>query len=164
MKERVREALFNILADRPRESLAVDLFAGTGALGLEAVSRGAHSAVLIEQHRQHVAQLQENVARLKLGDRVQVIPGDAFRLQLVAELPSDRRWLVFCSPPYAHYHDRSQDLAALLREVVRRAPEGSTLVVEAERGFDASVLPDQLGWDLRTYPPAVLAFGQTPPA
>src|SRR5437764_1401960 len=85
--DRAREALFNILshgrfaaaglpfADRP----VLDAFAGTGALGLEAVSRGAGAAAFIESDRAALAALRRNIAALDAGDRAEIIPGDATR-------------------------------------------------------------------------------------
>src|SRR5207253_1584702 len=85
--DRAREALFNILshgrfaaaglpfADRP----VLDAFAGTGALGLEALSRGASAAAFMESEREGLAALRRNVAALDAGDRAEIIAGDATR-------------------------------------------------------------------------------------
>jgi len=102
--ERVRQALFDMLWHAPwagREAVegarVLDAFAGTGALGLEALSRGAAHAVFIESDRAALAALRANVATLGELDRARVIQGDATRPP-PADAPSA---LIFLDPPYA---------------------------------------------------------------
>jgi 16S rRNA (guanine966-N2)-methyltransferase len=102
--DRVRESLFNLLAHGgygdpppPRDAHVLDVFAGTGALGLEALSRGAASAVFVEKGAKALALLRENVARLGAGDRASIIARDALRPGDHAGTPCD---LVFLDPPY----------------------------------------------------------------
>ena len=102
--DRAREALFNILshgrlaADGApfAEAAVLDAFAGTGALGLEALSRGAAAAVFIEQAREALAILRRNIAALGEDTRARVVPGDATR---PPRAPSACA-LVFLDPPY----------------------------------------------------------------
>src|SRR5690606_10877069 len=99
--DRVRESLFNLLAHGPygdpvAGARVLDLFAGTGALGLEALSRGAASATLIDQGRAALDLLRRNVARIG-GEQAQVIARDATRLGPNLGTPFD---LVFLDPPY----------------------------------------------------------------
>lgn len=72
--DKVREAVFSILGPAVLEARVLDLFAGTGALGLEALSRGASSAVFVEEHPASLAVLRRNIERLGLGDRTEVLP------------------------------------------------------------------------------------------
>ncbi len=96
--DRVRETLFNWLQPMLPGARVLDLFAGTGALGLEAVSRGAREAVLVERDPALAASLREVVARLPDGDRVQVANDDA----LAWLRRSDARFdLAFVDPPFA---------------------------------------------------------------
>jgi 16S rRNA (guanine966-N2)-methyltransferase len=99
--DRVRESLFNLLAHRPDAPIAgarvLDLFAGTGALGLEALSRGAAAVVLVEQAPQAAALVEANVARLGLGAEARLLRRDATRLGPNPFPPFD---LVFLDPPY----------------------------------------------------------------
>ncbi|MFO0915614.1 MAG: RsmD family RNA methyltransferase [Pirellulales bacterium] len=162
MKDRVREALFNLLGPLPPDMVALDLFAGTGILGIEAISRGARRAVLVERDRGHVVQIRENVDRLKLSDRVDLMSGDTFQLTWRDRMPADAPWLVFCCPPYAFYHDMAAEMTRLLAVVAELAPPSSELVVEAELTSELSCLPPSFSWDLRRYPPAVLALGSRP--
>ncbi|MFQ5346799.1 MAG: 16S rRNA (guanine(966)-N(2))-methyltransferase RsmD [Rhodothalassiaceae bacterium] len=98
--DRLRESLFNILAHGPWPSLAGalvgDLFAGTGALGLEALSRGAAEAIFVEKAAASRRVLQANIAALGAGDRVRILACDARRLPALP-VPRD---LVFLDPPY----------------------------------------------------------------
>lgn len=160
MKERVRQALFNILSDLPAGKIAVDLFAGTGALGIEAVSRGAERAVLVEKERPNVVALQENVARIKLTGTVRVVPGDAFRGHWRAELDAQQPWLIFCCPPYALYVDQAAEMQQLIRSLVDKSPPGSVLVIEGDERLVLADLPAEVTWDVRHYAPAVLAIAE----
>ena len=102
--DRAREALFNILSHGRlaaegipfADATVLDAFAGTGALGLEALSRGAAEAVFIEQDREALAILRQNVAALGEGVRARIVPGDATR---PPRAPSSCA-LVFLDPPY----------------------------------------------------------------
>ena len=158
MKDRVREAVFNLVGPSIRGKLAIDLFAGTGALGLEALSRGAARAVFIERHFPTAALVRRNAEQLGVGGQCEVVPGDAF---IWARRPAqwgDSAWVVFCSPPYDLYQDRQADLLALLNRLAADAPPQSALVVEADERFDMTLLPRAAEWDVRHYPPAVVGI------
>src|SRR5208282_4422218 len=73
MKDRVRESLFNLLSTAVKGKVAIDLFAGTGALALEALSRGASRAVLIERHRPTAETIRRNATTLGVHDFIEVI-------------------------------------------------------------------------------------------
>ena len=97
--DRVREALFSMLASRigTLEGLRVaDLYAGSGALGLEALSRGAAHATFVENDRSAQDAIKANAAKLDIHDRIQVLGGSA--LALPRSVPFD---LIFADPPYA---------------------------------------------------------------
>jgi len=88
MKDRVREAVFNLLGESVRGTLAIDLFAGTGALGLEAISRGADRAIFIERHWPTAKLIEENAAAIGIRDRVEVVFGDAFTWSAAFQPPA----------------------------------------------------------------------------
>jgi 16S rRNA (guanine966-N2)-methyltransferase len=181
MKHRVREAIFNLLSTESLGRHAIDLFAGTGALGLEALSRGATSATFIEKHIPTARIIQENIAALGVEDRTTLLVTSAF-LWGKRDLPiadfgfgiaesklsnqsairnpqSAIPWLVFCSPPYAFYVERQVDMLELIAGVRQHAPAGSVLVVEADERFDFTLLSGNgATWDIRTYPPAVVGL------
>ena len=97
--DRVRESLFNILSGLGviEGARVLDLFAGTGALGLEALSRGAAEAVFVENGRVAQRILRENIALCRVGDRARVLARDARKTGANPEAPFT---LVFLDPPY----------------------------------------------------------------
>ena len=98
--DRVREALFSILYDRATDARVLDLFAGTGALGIEALSRGAARAVFVEQDLPTASLVRKNVQAVGFGDRAKLLALPAARA--IAELArgGDTFDLVFLDPPY----------------------------------------------------------------
>jgi 16S rRNA (guanine966-N2)-methyltransferase len=156
MKDRVREALFNLLGPAVKGTFAIDLFGGTGALALEALSRGASGAVIIERHFPTARIVRENIATLGVEDLVSVVTADSFHwVRREPELP-DQPWVVFCSPPYQFFSQRQEEMLAMIDQLVARAPNGSLFAVEATHEFDFGQLPHAALWDVRTYSPAVL--------
>ena len=98
--DRTREAIFNIIAPQVRGARVLDLFAGTGAMGLEALSRGARSAVFIDVSRQSLSVLRENLAVLSLESTIRVIRWDLTQnLSCLHSMPRAFD-LVFLDPPY----------------------------------------------------------------
>jgi 16S rRNA (guanine966-N2)-methyltransferase len=106
--DRLRETLFNILAPIIEDTIFVDAYAGTGAVGIEALSRGARHAMFIEKDKAAVEVIRQNLASLKLGPRSQVIRGAA-ALHL-GNLDAD---IVFLDPPYAKDREYLASLEAL---------------------------------------------------
>src|SRR6266850_8037408 len=159
MKDRVRESVFNLLGIQIVGSHAIDLFAGTGALGIEAISRGAARATLIERHLPTVKLIEQNIAALGVGDRAAVVFGDAFGWTAAYQPPPDAMPLtVFCSPPYDFYVERRQPMLDLIARWIEAAPPATQIVVEADERFDFGSLDQPSKWDVRTYPPAVVGI------
>jgi 16S rRNA (guanine966-N2)-methyltransferase len=158
MKDRVRESVFNLLGSQIQGSHAIDLFAGTGALGIEALSRGAAKATLIERHLPTANIIKQNAVALGISDRTQVVFGDAFRWTGDFSPAGDQPLTVFCSPPYDFYVERQQEMLDLIGRWVERCPPGSQIVVEADDRFDFQSLPQPDPWNVRTYPPAVVGI------
>ena len=96
--DRVKESMFNILQFDVEDSRVLDLFAGTGQLGIEALSRGAASAVFVEQRRDAVALIRENLKLTGLSERARVVNGEALAYLASAGEKFD---LIFLDPPYA---------------------------------------------------------------
>ena len=158
MKDRVREAVFNLIGPSVVGSLAIDLFAGTGALGLEAISRGAERAIFVEQHFPTAAIIRQNAASLGVADRCLVHAADTFIwAQRAGDLGLKPR-IVFCSPPYALYVDRNEAMRELIAWSCESSPAGSVVVVEADARFGLDELPSPEHWSSRNYPPAVIAL------
>lgn len=157
MKDRVRETLFDLLGPTVRGTLVLDLFAGSGALGFEALSRGAARVVFVERHFPTADALGRSARGLGVTDRVEVRPGDAFAwARRLAELPTGSPWLAFIAPPWPLLQERAADVVALVAALDEAAPPGTTLVVESDVAFDPAALPDPGGWEHRAIPPAVL--------
>jgi 16S rRNA (guanine966-N2)-methyltransferase len=157
--DRAREALFNILSHGEfaaegipfAEATVLDAFAGTGALGLEALSRGAAEAVFIEQDREALAILRKNIAALGEGVRTRIIPGDATRPPRAASACA----VVFLDPPY---RSGLAELAlAALAAAGWFAPEALAVVELAVRE-ELSPPPGFTLLDQRVYGAAQLVF------
>ena len=93
--DRLRESLFNILTSETEDCVFLDAYAGTGAVGIEALSRGARRGIFIERSRAAVRIIRENLTTLGIAQRAEVLPGRA--LQYLAQRPAD---IVFLDPPY----------------------------------------------------------------
>ncbi len=158
MKDRVREAVFNLIGPRIVGTHAIDLFAGTGALGLEAISRGAIRATLIERHSPTLELIEQNAAALGISERVQAVFGDAFNWARSFAPAGDAPLVVFCSPPYEFYDSRREAMIELIERFHALAPPHSALVVEADERFDFELLPQPADWDVRKYPPAIVGI------
>lgn len=150
--DRVREAIFNLLAHGdygqpppPEGRRVLDLFAGTGALGLEALSRGARFAVFVEDHPASRALIRENVERLRLTGQTKLWRRDATRLGPCRGEPYD---LVFADPPYGR--DLGPAALASAREGGWIAP-GALVVLETGSEEEAHALPGLDLADDRTY-------------
>jgi 16S rRNA (guanine966-N2)-methyltransferase len=132
--DRVREAVFSILGDRVPGARVLDLFAGSGALGIEALSRGATSATFVEQHRRAVESIRQNLQRTGLSDRAVVIQAEvaAWLRNFRHESSFD---LLFADPPYQRDSDEPLHRVTLLQSPLlpRILAPGGLLVVESAR-------------------------------
>lgn len=154
--EKVREAIFNILG--PVEGARVlDLFAGSGALGIEALSRGAARATFVDAGKPALAAIRANLRELGLEDRADVLAIDAVA---AAGRPPAAPWqVVFVDPPYA------SDLAR--RAVTALAPAslapGARVVIEHDRrGIPPEALGSLLRTDQRRYGDTMVSFFEVP--
>jgi 16S rRNA (guanine966-N2)-methyltransferase len=143
--DRVREAAFNLIG--PVDDLAViDLFAGSGAMGLEALSRGASKAVFVESDRDAQRAIERNVDKLRLIGAT-LLRMDA-RRALAAEAAAGRRYdLVLVDPPYAMFETLQPTLATYLPALL--AEDGLVVIETAKR--DHPELPPLTERTSRTY-------------
>lgn len=138
--DRVREALFSMLGELDGV-VALDLFAGTGALGIEALSRGASRVVFVERDRAAIGALQSNLDQLGLGKaQADVRVGDALIALRTARKRGETYDLVFVDPPYGQTRELAGKLSALLPGVL--APQ-ARVVMESDRRAQAE-LPMQV--------------------
>jgi 16S rRNA (guanine966-N2)-methyltransferase len=98
--DRLRESIFNILSDRVQFAVVLDIFAGTGALGIEALSRGAVSATFIEKDRAALSILRKNIQSCRLEDKANIIQWDVLKNLNCIRWATPRFNLVFIDPPY----------------------------------------------------------------
>jgi 16S rRNA (guanine966-N2)-methyltransferase len=116
--DRVREALFSMLAS-VEGARVLDLYAGSGALGIEALSRGAKEATLVDSDVAAVAAARQNADRLGI-EHARVVRADAGRFLRNAARREEQWNLVFCDPPYRLAHRLGRDLEGLLSPVLAR--------------------------------------------
>ncbi len=138
--DRVRETLFNWLSPRMEGARCLDLFAGSGALGLEALSRGAGEVIMLDQHPKVIKQLQANLTLLTC-DRAVVQQADV--LSFLQQAPDKSFNVVFLDPPY-----RKNLLAPCCELLSKQAwlAKGARVYLEIESDHPLPVLPDN--WEL----------------
>lgn len=144
--DRVREALFNILAARVECSLFLDAFAGTGAVGIEALSRGAARVVFAERDRRALRLIAENLSLGSWHARSEVVAGDVGQTIDALTMRSSRFEIIFVDPPYET--DLPQSLLAGFASLL--APDG-VMVIEHRSGRDIDLPPDADLTPLRIY-------------
>ncbi len=158
MKDRVREAVFNLIGPGIKGKHAIDLFAGTGALGLEAISRGAIGGTFVERHFPTAELIRQNAAALDVAELCSILPANVLlwprRWPSLPEAP----WIVFCSPPWDLYGEEPDAVYNLIEMLLDRAPATSQMVVDTDERVDFSLLPRPEGWDVRAYPPAQIGI------
>ena len=153
--DRVRESLFARLGELDSGCNVLDLFAGTGALGIESLSRGAGRVVFVERSRVAVAVLRRNLHDLELEARARVLATEARAAVRVLTGARERFQLVFADPPY---DDRGWEapLAALV--AAGCLSPGATVVVERSRRHPLAEIPGLRGTDSRRYGDTVIEW------
>ncbi|SRR5216683_2917113 len=137
----LRETLFNILGPRVEGSRFLDLFAGTGAVGIEALSRGALSAVFVEDHSAAVRLIRENLTSLDIKSEARVIASDV--LAAITKLDKEHALVfdfIFLDPPYANKNEYDGTLRALEKSSL--VGELAIVIAEHRKLFE---LPASLG-------------------
>jgi 16S rRNA (guanine966-N2)-methyltransferase len=147
----VRESIFNIIRELVVDRLVIDLFAGTGALGLEALSRGAERAIFVEKDRENVSLIIRNIATLRYEDRTQVKLIDAYRWVSAFQPPALGPVAVFLDPPYRDCQVKPGRVNQMIAQLVDRLSAGSVIAFEAGQSLDRTILPDFESWDIRRY-------------
>ncbi len=141
--DRIKESIFGILGDAVVDAVVLDLFAGTGNLGIEALSRGARRAVFVEREKEALRLIQKNLAQCGMEDRSQVMPTDVLRAIHILEGRQEPFDIVFADPPYGKGWIEKIVHALSTHKLCH---EGSTLLVQRDR---RESLPESLtGWTL----------------
>jgi 16S rRNA (guanine966-N2)-methyltransferase len=149
LPDRAKESLFGLLRGHCEGAGVFDGFAGTGAFGLEALSRGAERCVFVERDRDAAEMLRKNIELLNVGDRAELVVGDALGPGALSRCPRPAR-LVFLDPPYALVRDpvgwkrlraQAERLIALLSDdgfLILRTPWPFSLHVKKDRPGEAA--------------------------
>jgi 16S rRNA (guanine966-N2)-methyltransferase len=146
----VREALFSILGNAVPGRPFLDVFAGTGVVGLEALSRGAASVVFVERDFRLSAELEQHLNAFGVGEQARIARADVYRwAERWQALPEPVT--IFLSPPFIDFERRPDDLFGLVGQLQQRSADGSVLVLQAESSADLAGLPDRDAWDERRY-------------
>lgn len=141
--DRIKETLFNMINNSLPQTAFLDLFAGSGGIGLEAVSRGASSAVFVEQNRKAAACIQDNINFTKFNQECTLLCMDV--LAALKKMENMYQFdIVFMDPPYDKLLEKQ--VLEYLRES-SLISEDTMIIVEASLDTDFSYL-DQLGYDL----------------
>jgi 16S rRNA (guanine(966)-N(2))-methyltransferase RsmD len=157
--DRVKESLFNILGSEVIGMRVLDLFAGTGAVGIEALSRGADHVVFVDRSRPALHTLRANLEHTRLAQRASVVQGDAFKfLQGPIQEPFD---LIYVAPPQykGWWAQALRDLDQRL-EWLRQAPDGDGIVIAQihPREYEELTLQTLVEYDQRKYGSTLLCF------
>lgn len=137
--DRVKESLFNIIAHYVADADVLDLYAGTGNLGIEALSRGANSAVFVDKSQECYTTIKENLIHTKLADKAKVFQIEAGNA--VSKLSSEGRKfdIVFLDPPYS-----KNLIYETLNIIIKNDIIKSDSIIVAERDKDDDI-PEELG-------------------
>jgi 16S rRNA (guanine(966)-N(2))-methyltransferase RsmD len=138
--DRLRETLFNILGPAVEDSLFVDLYAGTGAVGIEALSRGARAAIFIEQHAPATALIRRNLESLGISSKAEILGVDVLRGLERLEARQAHSQFVFLDPPYAATQEYERVLEFLADSLI--VTPGGRVIAEHLR---KRTLPGRIG-------------------
>jgi len=140
--DKVKGAIFNVLGDKVIDSRVLDLFAGTGNLAIEALSRGSREAVLVEKNYNAFQIIQKNLQLLGVNQKSRLLLMDAF--QYIHRYPNEVFNLIFLDPPYRQ--ELIQKVLQTLKEYSYLTPDG---VIVAETAKDEELTGDIYPFEIR---------------
>lgn len=155
----VREAFFSILGNAIPGRLFVDIFAGTGVMGIEALSRGASMSYFIERDFTLAEGIIGHLKKFELMKQAKVFRTDAYRWVSSLRAPADPV-NVFFSPPFPDLHNRPEVLLSAIAELQEKLADESVIVLQSERGSPLDDESSLLSWERRTYGRNVLFIWQ----
>jgi len=154
--DRVKEAMFNILAGKPFSANVLDLFAGSGALGIEAISRGAQKAVFIDRDTKTLSVLRKNIAHCGISEKADIVQWNIERNLYCLKSYAYSFDLVFMDPPY-----RRNLVSATIKHLmhINCLASGAEMVIEHEPEYQIDTgLPALTLMDTRRYGSTQLTF------
>ncbi len=142
--DRVKESLFNILGSKVYNAICLDLFAGSGNLGLEALSRNAKKCIFVDHDLQAIRTIKENIVALQVNDQTKVLYMDYQKALRLLKEPFD---LIFLDPPYRY---------SVLDDILKTLEEKNLLsddaIIVYESAMHTNIDPDYyLGYELKKY-------------
>lgn len=155
----VREAMFSILGNAIPERPFVDIFAGTGVVGLEALSRGASQALFVERDLRLAQDIEINLRTFGLQKRSRFYRTDSYRW-IAAWRPPAEPANVFISPPFDDLKERPEEMVKALATLQENVAIESVLILQGERGTPLDDDSALIGWERRRYGRNVLFIWQ----
>jgi 16S rRNA (guanine966-N2)-methyltransferase len=146
----VREAFFSILGNAIPDRPFIDIFAGTGVVGMEALSRGAKSALLVERDPQFAKAIETHLRAFDLTRQTKLYRTDAYRWVAAWNAPAEPV-NVFLSPPFVDLSQKTDDLLNAVRTLQSKVAEDSLIVVQTERDSPLDKAEELRSWELRQY-------------
>jgi 16S rRNA (guanine966-N2)-methyltransferase len=147
--DRVKQSLFDMLMPRLEDARVLDIFAGTGSMGLESLSRGARHARFFESGRSPLRLLRQNIDSLGFADRSTIMPVDVFKWSPKPEA-ADSADLVFLDPPYRFLTERAGDLQKLAAKLAAQLARDGVVLFRHDTS-DSLDLHPLLPYDRREY-------------
>ena len=149
--DRVKQSVFDVLSPYLPDAVVYDLFAGTGSLGLECLSRDCKQAIFFESDRSAQTLLRKNIEVLKLQDRAKIVASDLFVWFAAAPAPVQPADILFLDPPYRFLNERAADLRTLAETIALKHLSPSGLVIFRHDRADSLALPNLHPADTRDY-------------
>lgn len=147
--DRVREALFNILAFDLDGKHFIDIFAGTGVVGLEAIGRGVKETWFVEWDAKNAVSIQKLIDLFRVRQKARVIRADAYRWLEHWTPPTDPV-VLFLSPPFPDLQSKPDVFVSTVENAIKQVVPGSIVVVQVEVGVPLNWSPE-IEWDTRKY-------------
>lgn len=154
--ERIKESIFSIIADKVFESKFLDLYAGTGNIAIEALSRGARRAIMIENDKEALKVIIDNLNSLSLDNRARAYKNDVFRAIEILERKNEKFDIIFLDPPY------KENLSITTIEKISEHDllQHNGIIISEHSVYEK--MPDQIGkylkYDERNYNKKVVTF------
>jgi 16S rRNA (guanine966-N2)-methyltransferase len=132
--DRLRETLFNVVGPRCADSVWLDLYAGTGGVGIEAISRGARQVYFVESEKKAARVIRDNLQSLQIDDGAEVMEREAVQALRLLESQAIVADFIFLDPPYEHHGAYEQVLSAVAQSQLITAE--SIIIAEHDKHFD----------------------------